>query len=477
MLKEDKNKLGLYALIAMCVGSMIGSGLFDLPQNVAYTTGVVAMLIGWAVTFVGMLCLAKVFQNLSMRCPELDTGVYSYAKEGLGEYVGFSSAWGYWVSAWMTNIGYAIMLCSALSLFFPVFGDGTNLKSLILNSLVLWTITSLCICGIRSATSINTITTIAKIIPIIAFIAIVAVKFNYHIFVADIWQKASLGSITSQVKNMMLITVWVFIGIEGASVFSARAKNRSDVGKATMISFLAVFFVLFLVSILPFGILSQTELANLKKPATGAILSFVVGTSGNAFMNIGLIISALGAFLAWFLLSAEVPYIAGTKDGLFPKIFTTKNRFNAPSGSLIITGICQQLYLLVVYFYKSGYVATVLLATTMILLPYLFSAIYALIIVISGKKYLPTETRERKRDLLISSVAVVYGFWILYAAGMKYLILSSVFYFLGNIVFVFHKKQQRQKIFNNKYELMLYLILCIIGIISAVSLGLNKVKL
>src|SRR3989337_2347786 len=107
------NKLGLYALIAMCVGSMIGAGLFALPQNVAHTTGVLAVLIAWVITFFGMICLAKVFQNLSMRRPDLDAGIYAYARVGLGDYFGFNSAWGYWISVWVGNVGYVIMLCAA----------------------------------------------------------------------------------------------------------------------------------------------------------------------------------------------------------------------------------------------------------------------------------------------------------------------------------------------------------------------------
>ncbi len=110
-ISTKNNKLGLYALITMCIGSMVGSGLFDLPQNVSYTTGVVAALIGWLITCIGMLSLVKVFQYLSNKCPHLDTGVYSYAKDGLGDYLGFSSAWGYWFSAWIANVGYAIMFC------------------------------------------------------------------------------------------------------------------------------------------------------------------------------------------------------------------------------------------------------------------------------------------------------------------------------------------------------------------------------
>jgi arginine:ornithine antiporter / lysine permease len=41
--------------------------------------------------------------------------------------------------------------------------------------------------------------------------------------------------VLDQVKSTMLVTLWVFIGIEGASVYSARAAKRTDVGRATVV--------------------------------------------------------------------------------------------------------------------------------------------------------------------------------------------------------------------------------------------------
>ncbi|SQA99290.1 Arginine/ornithine antiporter [Cedecea neteri] len=73
---------------------MIGGGVFSLPQNFASVASPGALLIGWAITGVGMLCLAFIYQNLSARCPELDGGVYSYARAGFGDFIGFQSAWG-----------------------------------------------------------------------------------------------------------------------------------------------------------------------------------------------------------------------------------------------------------------------------------------------------------------------------------------------------------------------------------------------
>lgn len=241
--QDKKNKLGLFVLVSMCVGSMIGAGLFDLPQNIAHNAGVVALLIAWLITFLGMICLATVFQNLAIRCPDLDAGIYAYAKAGLGDYLGFNSAWGYWISAWLGNVSYLIMICAALSLFFPTFGDGTSWSSVILSSVIIWTVTFLCWHGVQSAARMNLIITMVKVVPVVVFIAIAAYAFKSEVFLSNIGQTTELGSLGSQIRNMMLVTVWIFIGIEGASVFSARARNRKDVGRATIISFLIVFTI------------------------------------------------------------------------------------------------------------------------------------------------------------------------------------------------------------------------------------------
>ena len=471
-MNDKKAKLGLWALVAMCVGSMIGSGLFDLPQNVAATTGVVALFIAWSITFLGMVCLAKVFQNLSDDYPKLDTGVYAYAKAGLGDYLGFSSAWGYWLSAWIGNVGYMNILSLSLVLLFPELVENYNLFPLIFSSAVVWGMTYLCIRGVKSASFVNMIATVTKIIPIVILIIVMIAGFNYRIFTFDVWQIDDLGSVMSQVKNMMLVTVWVFIGIEGANVFSSRARSRKDVGRATVISFMTVFLVLFAVSVLPFGIMSQAELAALKEPSTSGVMYAIVGDWGRILMGVSLVVSVLGALLSWILIAAEVPFVAGTKDELFPKPFTTTNKFDAPQGALIITGVCQQLYLIIAHYYASGYLATIKLSTSMILLPYLFSAFYALKVSLgrNGNGY------RCRGKIAVGLLATIYGIWLLYAAGIKYLLLSSILYAVGSAVYIVNKRSRNRQIFIN-YEKLLFITFIILGVICLVALVNGSISL
>ncbi|MEG0380058.1 MAG: amino acid permease, partial [Eubacterium sp.] len=155
----------------------------------------------------------------------------------------------------------------------------------------------------------------------------------------------SFSEVLPQVKGTMLITVWVFIGIEGAVVFSGRAKKRSDVGKATLLGFAAVTLIYMSVTVLSFGIMSQAELKGLDRPAMAFVLERVIGKSGAIIVNIGVIISIFGAWIANTLLAEEVAFQAG-KDQLFPTFFLKENKSGMPIHSLFITNLIVQLFLL-----------------------------------------------------------------------------------------------------------------------------------
>src|SRR5262245_9530016 len=120
-------KLTLPTLTAMVVGSMVGAGVFALPRNFAHATGVFGALIAWGIAGGGMLMLAFVFQTLALRKPDLDSGVYAYAKEGFGHYAGFLSALGYWASACVGNVTYWVLIKSTLGAVIPAFGAGNTL--------------------------------------------------------------------------------------------------------------------------------------------------------------------------------------------------------------------------------------------------------------------------------------------------------------------------------------------------------------
>lgn len=97
MSNSDTKKLGVIGLAVIVVSSMIGRGIFSLPQNIAQTASIWAVLIAWLITGIGMFFIANTFRILAVAKPDLTSGIYMYAKEGFGSYVGFSIGWGYWL--------------------------------------------------------------------------------------------------------------------------------------------------------------------------------------------------------------------------------------------------------------------------------------------------------------------------------------------------------------------------------------------
>ncbi|NIF28719.1 arginine-ornithine antiporter [Pantoea sp. Tr-811] len=453
-MSDSSGKLKLGALVALVVGSMIGGGIFSLPQNMAASAGVGAVLIGWAITAVGMLTLAFVFQTLANRKPDLDGGVYAYAKAGFGDYMGFSSAWGYWISAWLGNVGYFVLLFSTLGYFFPIFGEGNTPAAIIGASILLWAVHFLVLRGIKEAAFINLLTTVAKVVPLVLFALICLFAFRLDVFTADIWGQGTpeLGSVMNQVRNMMLVTVWVFIGIEGASIFSSRAEKRSDVGKATVIGFITVLLFLVLVNVLSLGVMTQTELAKLQNPSMAAVLEHVVGHWGAVLISVGLIISLLGALLSWVLLCAEIMF-AAAKDHTMPEFLRRENANQVPANALWLTNAMVQIFLVITLFSSSTYLSLIYLATSMILVPYLWSAGYGFLLALRGETY-EQAAGERNKDLLIGAIALVYAIWLLYAGGVKYLLLSALLYAPGVILFAKAKREVGQPIFTSVEKLI-----------------------
>ena len=468
-MSDTPGKLRLGALVALVVGSMIGGGIFSLPQNMAASADVGAILIGWAITAVGMLTLAFVFQTLANRKPDLDGGVYAYAKAGFGDYMGFSSAWGYWISAWLGNVGYFVLLFSTLGYFFPIFGEGNTPAAIIGASILLWAVHFLVLRGIKEAAFINLLTTIAKVVPLVLFILIAFFAFKLDIFTSDIWgvKNPDLGSVMNQVRNMMLVTVWVFIGIEGASIFSSRAEKRSDVGKATVIGFIIVLLLLVLVNVLSLGIMTQPELAKLQNPSMAAVLEHVVGHWGAVLISVGLIISLLGALLSWVLLCAEIMF-AAAKDHTMPAFLKKENENHVPVNALWLTNAMVQLFLIITLFSASTYLSLIYLATSMILVPYLWSAAYGFLLAVRAETY-ENALAERKKDLIIGGIALIYAIWLIYAGGLKYLLLSALLYAPGAILFAKAKRESGQPVFTN-IEKVIFAVVVIGALIAAYGL-------
>ncbi|MDU1266548.1 MAG: amino acid permease [Escherichia coli] len=277
-----EKKLGLSALTALVLSSMLGAGVFSLPQNMAAVASPAALLIGWGITGAGILLLAFAMLILTRIRPELDGGIFTYAREGFGELIGFCSAWGYWLCAVIANVSYLVIVFSALSFFtdtpeLRLFGDGNTWQSIVGASALLWIVHFLILRGVQTAASINLVATLAKLLPLGLFVVLAMMMFKLDTFKLDFTGLALGVPVWEQVKNTMLITLWVFIGVEGAVVVSARARNKRDVGKATLLAVLSALGVYLLVTLLSLGVVARPELAEIRNPSMAGLMVEMMG--------------------------------------------------------------------------------------------------------------------------------------------------------------------------------------------------------
>jgi arginine:ornithine antiporter/lysine permease len=465
MAPETTQKLSLFALTTMVVGGMVGAGIFSLPRTFAGATGPIGAVIAWMIAGTGMYMLARVFQSLAERKPDLDAGVFAYAKAGFGDYPGFLSAFGYWIGSCIGNVSYWVLIKSTLGAFFPVFGDGNTVIAIVVASVGIWLFHFMILRGTQQAAVINSIVTVAKIVPILVFIVILIFAFKLDLFSYNLYGGDLKEGIFEQVRATMLVTVFVFLGIEGASVYSRFAKERADVGRATIFGFVIVTTLMVLVTLLPYAVLQRADIAGMRQPSMATVLEAVVGHWGAVFVSIGLLVSVLGAYLAWSLICAEVLFTAAKTEDM-PKAFAKENKNKVPVTALWATNIVVQLIVITTYWSRDAFSLMLNLTSAMALIPFLFVAAYGLQLTRRGETY-DVRPQERQRDLVIAALATIYTIFLLYAGGVKFIVLSAVLYAPGTALYFWARREQGKPVFTGASDWIIF-ILAVIGAIVGI---------
>lgn len=478
----SKSKLNLPALTAMVVGSMVGAGVFQLPVRFASQTGVYGALIAWSIAGLGMLTLALVFQTLAVRKPKLDNGVYVYAREGFGLYPGFLSAVGFWASTCAGNAFYWVLIMTTLSQLFPdwrpVLGEGDTWVSFFISAAAVWGFFLLIRRGVKEAAAINFIVTVAKLVPLALFLILVIFFVRWDVFVGNLtggYDVPGGESLFAQVQGTMLVTVFVFLGIEGASVYSRYAKKREHVGTATVLGFLSVLALFASISILSYGILPRDELATLPQPSVGGVLEAAVGPWGGALIRVGLIISVLGAYLAWQLLAADVVY-AAAKDNDLPRHFAVLNSRQVPEHAVLWTSVFVTVILFVVQFVDNALDFTLDLTAALALVPYALASAYALKIAVKRDGYDGPAAGRRTRDLVIAAISTIYTLFLLWVAGYTFLFLSCILLAPATILYIVARKQQNARVFTRP-GIVTFIVVLGFALVGIVLLATGAVQI
>ncbi len=476
--QRNPHGIGLFGLIGLVISSCIGSGVFALTGQLARVASPGAILIGWAIVGIGFLALGLCIQNITLQKRSLN-GVFAYAEEGFGPFAGFLSGWGYWLSSWMGNVAFATMLMQTLGYFFPQFSSGNNINCIIIASIIMWSLTYLVINGVETASFINALVMVVKVAAIIIFISFFFISFRMGVFTTDFWGRLHdnliqagtfnepvLGNVSHQVGSTLLIMMWSFIGVEGASVVSRRAKHRNDIGKATNIGILTLLFLYVCASVLPYGYMSYIEVGELNDPSLLYVFNHMIPEVGGTFIAIAIIISILGSWLSFTIIPPVTTDIM-SKRHLVPKSWGVRNSKGSPEYSLILVALCTQFFLISLLVSSDAYTFAFSMCTVSIIITWGFIAAYQVKLSVEEKK---------PWQLFVGIVALTFQIAGLVCAGWQYLLLTCAGYIPGFFIYKHARNEIDAEVFTSR-ERIFAIIIAICGVVGLILLALGVITI
>jgi basic amino acid/polyamine antiporter, APA family len=426
-MEHEEKKLGVVSMTALVTGNMIASGIFLLPSAMARLGSL--SLVSWILTTVGSLFLAFVFSKMSTLIPKTG-GPYAYAHAGLGNALGFQTAYCYWINAWVGNAAIVLAGVSYLSVFFPGLADPK--MACLASIIIVWIFTWVNLKGIQTASIVQMTTTIMKLVPII-----VIALFGWFFFHADYITKSV--NVTSPplsafdvITQGATLTLWAFIGLECATVPAGSVKNPSRTIPIATILGMSIAAVCYIASsVVIMGMIPNEILQNSLSPFADAA-ELIFGTWGKWIIAIGAAISCLGALNGWILIQGQIP-MAAADDHLFMKVFAHRNKKGVPSYGLIITSalISALLFLTISPDLVKQYKLIILIATLLTLVSYLYTPVSEIVLLRRG-----TFPYSRK-SVFVAAVAILYSLWTIVGAGTDVLAYGAIFVLLSIPLYIF----------------------------------------
>lgn len=405
--KEKKNKLGLFMLIALVTGNMVGSGAFLLPADIARIGSI--GLLSLILTILGALCLAQVFAKMSLLIPKTG-GPYAYAMVGFGRYIGLQTAYYYWVAVWVGNAAIVVAALGYLNVFYPILNN--QFAKFIAIILLIWIPAIINVVGIRFSGFLQIIMAIMKFTPLF-IISIFGWKY-FHIENITNYFNVTNTTNLSAFSSGIILTLWLFIGVESAAVPTDSVYNpQKNIPLATLIGTIIAALVYLLSYTAIFGMVPNTILMNSTSPFAIAT-EMIFGSYGKVLVSFGAIVACIGALNGWTLVAAQIP-MAAANDNLFPKIFARCNRSGNPVFSIIFTSICITILVI-----TSNYLGLIeqfelliLSATTAELIAYFYTATVEIIVI-------PKKPEDKYIwQIFVASIAAIYSFFTILASSKE----------------------------------------------------------
>lgn len=427
MAAPSSQKLGLWTLVMLVTGNLVGSGVFMLPATLAAFGSL--CIGGWVLTSVGAVFLSFVFAALSARRPKTG-GPHTYVEDAFGKTAAFYVAWGYWVLSWVSN---AALVVGAIGYTSSIFGGISPFSTFLLEAGLIIAIAGINLYGLQMAGRFEFIITVLKLIPLVAVPAIALFYIKLENFVPF---NGSTVSDFSAINATALLTLWAFIGLETGTVPGTDVENpKKNIPRGILIGTLIAAFVYIIGTVAIMGVVPRAELLQSKAPYAD-LATLLFGGYWGIPVAIVAAICCIGALNGWTMVVGRIAFGAAN-DGLFPAIFKGTTKDGAPFWGIIISSLCS--------------IPFVALSMSECLLKQFnfiidFSLTLVLVIYLACiAAYFTILKRDQKltvKAMFVGGISLVFSLWTLWGASPVMLMWSFVILLAGVPVLLWQKRGQ-----------------------------------
>jgi amino acid transporter len=359
--------LGAWASAAIVVGTMIGTGIFLKPAEMAREGRSVSVVFAaWIVGAILSIFGAFSFAELGSMIPEAG-GEYAYLRRGFGPVYGFLFGWTHSIVGRPSSLAsIAAGMMRFLSFLFPVIALPLFTIHIAIPGLTGWIkpydfvftwaqplavgwlliMTGVNYLGVRLGGAVQVFLTSIKIMSVVIVIGVAFFSHAPAPRAADpFWPSAGMGTgaIFSAFLATLAAALWAYDGWEDLNLVGSEVENpQKNFPRALVggVGFVAVIYLLFsaaCLKVLPFeSVAASPHIAS-------DVVQTIAGPLAATWITIAMAISALGSMNSSVLSGARVGY-AMARDGIFFKIVGGIHpKFRTPNRSLIFQGILASL--------------------------------------------------------------------------------------------------------------------------------------
>ena len=329
--------IGRWSMAALVINSIIGSGIFGLPSDLAKLLGNAspyAVLIAGGAMGVIMACFAEVASRFTQT-----GGPYLYSRVAFGRLVGIEMGWMLWLVRLTAPAANASLFVIYLREFWPRAMDPFPRLCVLTLLIGILAVTNLR--GVRAGAEMSNIFTVAKLVPLFLVAIAGAVYVLNHQQIANA-TATSVGA-HSWLKAILILG-FAYGGFEGALTPMSEATNpRRDTTFglfAALITCTALYTVIqwVVVKVLADPAHSERPLAEVARLA--------MGNSGAALIAVGALVSIYGYLSANMLAVPRLTFALAEQQD-FPAIFAAVHpRFRTPYFSILVFATLVWLFAL-----------------------------------------------------------------------------------------------------------------------------------